>query len=131
MTRDDVIREFMQGRNCAQCVLGAYAGETGYDPEETDRVASCFGGGMLMGQTCGAVTGALMAVGLLGGGREQTLEFEKQFQERFGTCVCQELLDHIPLAQAKESGKMLEVCPNYVKAAVEIVDGIMGVDGHI
>lgn len=125
MNESEVLREFMSGRNCAQCVLGAFADEGGYDIDETDRIASGFGGGMMMGQTCGAVTGALMAIGMLGGDKEKCAEFEAKFKERFGSCVCFELLGNKTTAEAKESGKMMEVCPGFVTGAIEIVREIM------
>ena len=125
MNETEVLKEFMSGRNCAQCVLGAFADEGGYDVEETDRFGCLFGGGMMMAQTCGAVTGGLMACGMLGAGKEKALEFEARFTEKFGTCVCHELLGKQPLAEAKANGTMMKVCPGYVAGAIEIVKEIM------
>ena len=51
--------------NCAQSVLTAFAEELGLTEDESLRVACAFGGGMGRQQlTCGAVTGAAMALGL-------------------------------------------------------------------
>ena len=51
--------------NCSQSVLTSFADELGLTEDESLRVASAFGGGMGRQQfTCGAVTGASMAIGL-------------------------------------------------------------------
>ena len=52
--------------NCAQSVLIPFAEDFGMSREEAFRVAANFGAGMRMGSVCGAVTGALMALGLAG-----------------------------------------------------------------
>ena len=68
------------------------------------KVSSGFAGGMRMGGTCGAVTGAFMTLGLRHAGdachtKEERagvyariLEFARRFQERNGSIVCKELL---------------------------------------
>ena len=56
---------FEEGFNCSQAVFSAWAEELGLDRETALRVATAFGGGMgHRGDTCGAVTGAFMAIGL-------------------------------------------------------------------
>lgn len=121
MTKEEVLAEVGKGRHCSQIVCGAFADETGYDVEETDKVAALFGGGMFMGQTCGAVTGGLMALGLMDRGPEAALEYEKRFTEEFGSCMCCELLKGKTPAEAKADGSMLELCPGYIKGGVDIV----------
>lgn len=130
MTQQEIAREFMHGRNCAQCVFTAFAEETGFDPDESDRIAAFFGGGMGMSQTCGAVTGALMAIGLLEGGAEQATEFRAEFAARHGSCLCRDLIgvdfsDAEQARQARQSGALLERCPALVESACEMVLRIM------
>ncbi len=56
---------FDQGYNCAQGVLLIHAPELGLDKENASRVGAAFGGGICRGgNTCGAVAGALMVLGL-------------------------------------------------------------------
>jgi C_GCAxxG_C_C family probable redox protein len=50
--------------NCSQAVLETYAEEMGLSVENARKVASAFAGGMGMGAECGAVTGALMVIGM-------------------------------------------------------------------
>lgn len=52
--------------NCAQSVLIPFAEEAGMSFEEANALAANFGSGMKCGGTCGAITGGLMALGLLG-----------------------------------------------------------------
>ena len=52
--------------NCAQSVVVPFAGAVGISEDTAYRMAANFGGGMKMAATCGAVTGALMVLGLAG-----------------------------------------------------------------
>lgn len=130
MTRSEIAQELLQGRNCAQCVFSLYAEEAGFDPAESDRIAACFGGGMELGQTCGAVTGALMAIGLMDGGQEMARKFKQEFSARHGSCVCRELIgydfsDPEQAQAARESGVLLEKCPEYVETACDILEQLL------
>jgi len=134
-TKTELAQEFMKGRNCAMCTLGRYAEQNGYDADETDSFTRCFGGGMELGQTCGAVTGGLMAIGMAASGPEEAREnadaFRARFLERHGSCMCKELLGFdvsLPgqLEAAQTSGRMMECCPEYVRSAMEILDELIG-----
>lgn len=130
MTQQEISREFMQGRNCAQCVFTTFAEQAGFDPEESDRIAACFGGGMGMSQTCGAVTGGLMAIGLLEGGAEEAAAFRAEFAAQNGSCLCLELVgvdfsDAEQAKRARASGALLERCPALVESACAIVKAVM------
>ena len=52
-----------RGCNCCQSVLCALGEYTGLDEQAAIRLAFGFGGGMLTGNICGAVTGGMMAIG--------------------------------------------------------------------
>ena len=60
--RADTTRHY----NCAQSTLIPFAEHLGMDTETAFRLAANFGGGMKRASVCGAVTGGLMALGLLG-----------------------------------------------------------------
>lgn len=77
MTKEEKIEEIRQrarknfslGYNCAECVTEAILTlvDTGL-PQEVKKLATGFGGGMgLYGDTCGALAGAIMAVGAVHG----------------------------------------------------------------
>ena len=115
----------------------------GIDRERALRVAGAFGGGMgRMGATCGAVTGAFMAIGLKCGkvraeddaAREKTYElvreFVTRFQSRHGSMSCKELLGYDlsnpqEREKAKEKGLFDTLCPQLVRDAVEILEEIL------
>ena len=91
--------KFMQGYDCSQVVLANYAEQLGVSEEVANKVAACFGGGMMQADTCGAFTGALMAIGLKYGHYDEaelmiqkdvmmakTAEFKKLFFEKFESC---------------------------------------------
>ncbi len=62
--RERARKNFSKGYNCAECVVEAVLEhiDTGL-PKETLKVATGFGGGVgLYGDTCGAITGAVIAV---------------------------------------------------------------------
>lgn len=62
-------KNFSLGYNCAECVTEAVLTlvETGL-PVEAKKMATGFGGGVgLYGDTCGALTGAIMAIGAVHG----------------------------------------------------------------
>ena len=134
-TKTEVAAKFAAGQHCAQCSLCPWAEELGYDEEELLRMAGAFGGGMFRGDTCGAVSGSLMAIGLacdgdLGAVKEKTAQFQTAFTERFGSTICRELLGYDMsqpegYAQASESGKLQDLCPEFVCGAVEIMNEIL------
>lgn len=52
--------------NCAQAVFLPFAEAKGIPTEQAYAISANFGSGMKMASVCGAVTGALMALGLYG-----------------------------------------------------------------
>lgn len=131
---------FEEGFSCAQAVLATYGPQFGLDRETALRVSGAFGGGMArMGQTCGAVTGALMVIGLQRGKTQVendetkevcyniAKEFVEQFEARNGSITCKELLGlDISIAEekllAQEQGLFNTLCPRLVQDAAEIIE---------
>lgn len=131
---------FSEGFNCSQAVLSTFGPEMGLDRETALRVAGMFGGGMgHMGGVCGAVTGAFMAIGLKyskvqdgenkkrDSGYALVRQFAEEFTARNGSIVCKELLGcdlSTPdgLAQARDTGLFSDVCPRFVRSAVDILE---------
>lgn len=107
--------------NCAQSVLIPFAKEAGLTEEQANALAGNFGSGMRHGATCGAVTGALMALGILGYGEDQARELLRSFREQEGDLACAQLL-----AIGKEKGiDKKSHCDSMVLAAVELVERLM------
>ena len=131
---------FAQGLNCAQAVLSAFAAQFGISEETALRLASPFGGGIArQGQVCGALTGALMVLGLQRGnsapqGKDETYriseEFVQAFQERHGAILCRELIGFDVSTpeglQAAREGKVFDsVCPGLVNGAAKMLAEIL------
>ena len=55
---------FQGGYNCSEAIFSAYSEQLGLNRETASKIASGFGGGMRMAETCGAVTAAFMVIGL-------------------------------------------------------------------
>lgn len=124
-------------------MLSTYGMRFGLDRETAFKVAGAFGGGMArMGETCGAVTGALMVIGLKHGktkadddeAREKTYELANQFALRFKarnkSVLCRELLGYdLSMEQGREAvaekNLFMTLCPRFVQDAAEILEEIV------
>ena len=104
--------------NCCQAVIVPFAESLGLDREAFYRVGGQFGSGMRRGSVCGAVTGGLMALGLLGADNQTGVEFQRRFREQAGALDCSELL-----RAAKENGEAQKPhCDRMVCTAVALVE---------
>ncbi len=129
----EIRKHFMAGtKNCAQCTLAAFADDMGYDVEETDKLMRCFGGGLLIGETCGCVVGGNVAISMLGGddAMAKSEEFTTKFKEKFGSVRCKELTGYdVSIEEEflkwKESGVGVDKCPLFVQGAYEILEEIL------
>ena len=90
------------GFNCAQSVLGACGEYTGLDDNTALAVSAGFGGGVRSGEICGAISGAVMAIGMAQQSdpanaetkaktAAQTKELIRAFREKYGCVRCLEL----------------------------------------
>jgi len=139
----DAVQGFKRGFSCSQAVLAAVSEPLGLDRERALKISQPFGGGMAsMGLTCGAVTGAMLAIGLKYGrtrpededAKQKTYrlvhEFLRRFQDRNGSIVCRELIG-VDLSApdghklGAERGVFENLCPGFVADAVEILEEIL------
>ena len=140
--KEKAIYYFSQQLHCSQSVLAAFADECGITEEKALKLGSCFGGGMRKGEVCGAVTGALMALGLLYGqnavdDKEGRLSSDKvndlmmdRFKEKCGSYICNDLLGCDIISEeghqyCLDNKLFTEFCPKMVAAAVEVVEEII------
>jgi len=95
---------FSKGFNCAECVLEAVLAtvDTGL-PAESLKMATGFGGGVgLYGDTCGAITGAVLAVGAVHGrsrlpaGDDRKAALKAAGQQLYGRPGLYRLFNQIP-----------------------------------
>lgn len=103
--------------NCAQSVVVPFARDMGIDRETAYGMMLNFGGGMGCGGTCGALVGALTALGGLGLPQEKRLELICQFRAENGAIDCAALLK---AAYARGEEKKPH-CDRLVRQCVEFV----------
>ena len=93
--------------SCAQGTLLALQEEFSVGNSQTLKAATAMPGIALRGETCGAVMGAIMALGIAMG-REKPDDFSavgrttkaarrlcRRFEEQFGSCNCRDVQHHI------------------------------------
>jgi len=107
--------------NCAQSVLMAFTEQAGLTDEQAYRLAAHFGSGMRHGSTCGAVTGALMALGMMGYDEKAASAILRQMREEHGALDCATLLK-----KAHDAGIVRkDHCDGLVYEMVQAVTRIM------
>jgi C_GCAxxG_C_C family probable redox protein len=142
ISADRALDLFAKQFNCAQAVLAACGPAENLSEPDCLRIAAAFGGGIgRLGETCGAVTGALMVLGLRFGGQagpdpaakaafyERVGDLISRFKGRNTSILCRDLLGcdlSTPAGwqQAQERKVHQTVCPKYVRDAVEILDEV-------
>lgn len=99
----EALYNYQNGYNCAQSILKTYSKELNLEEETLMKVSSGLGAGMFLGETCGAVTASVIAIGIVKGGenlseKEKNREvfksvksFEKEFKEKYCSLNCKEL----------------------------------------
>lgn len=140
---EDAVSLFKKGFRCSQAILSTYGIQLGLDQELALKLASPFGAGMgSLGNTCGAVTGAFMVLGLKYGNskvgemkkKEKAYEITKEFVERFksrnGTIMCKDLLNcDISTFEGRnkaiEEKLFIEICPKFVRDSAEILEELL------
>ncbi|MFB3827023.1 MAG: C-GCAxxG-C-C family protein [Bryobacteraceae bacterium] len=142
------LARFEQGYSCSQAVFSALAETRGVPAELALHIGAGLGGGIARtGQTCGCLTGAILAIGLAQPSvapevnrteKDKTCERARRlitvFQERNGSSLCRDLLDcdvSTPegYARAKEAKLFQTCCPKLLRDAVEIAEGILAEAG--
>lgn len=139
---DKAQKYFSNNFNCSQAVFTTFATEMGIDEVIALKIATQFGGGARKGEMCGAVSGALMVLGLKYGHCHVQNDEEKanayriaedfmnRFIEKNGTVVCRELLEY-DVSKPEDMEKIKELslfktrCPEMIRCATEIVEEIM------
>jgi C_GCAxxG_C_C family probable redox protein len=134
---------YNEGYHCAQALVGAYADDFGYNPQNVMKLSTCFGSGMRHGGLCGCISSALMICGMVYGGKDpfdNELEIHgnkmaEKFFERFkektgGKFLCCELLDadiSTPdgMAKAHTDGRTKKICPQLLDISIDVLDELL------
>ena len=146
MNKTEKAVEYHQAKfNSSQSVFTVFGTESGLSEDECLKVSCAFGGGMGRCQlVCGAVTGALMALGLkygkgIGDSEEKkmltyakTREFFAKFTELNGSLNCRELLngldlnDPVDCAEIRKQDLFNTLCEKkFITDAVSIVEDLL------
>lgn len=138
--KESAEKHFSEGKNCAQSVLLSFANELNFNQTQALNLTSGFGGGLAHnGKVCGAVSGAIMVLGLKYGSTGKTPaeskeitfrkvnEFITKFKQEFGSLDCKDLIDGIDLmteegrAESKKRNTHDNICSPIVAKAAEII----------
>lgn len=140
---DDAEACFKSKFTCSAAVFSTFSEELGLDSDMAKKIACGFGAGISKtGNICGAVSGALMVIGLKYGKtladddaateKTRTLvrKFIKEFENRHGSVNCTELLgynlnDPVDYEKARASGLFLTKCPILVRDAASILENTL------
>jgi C_GCAxxG_C_C family probable redox protein len=140
----EAVETFSKKYNCAQSVLSVFSEELNISKSDCFKIATPFGSGIAFRQEmCGAVTGALMAIGLkygmdASGTTDQksytydlTTHFISEFKKKHGSICCRDLLNGIDMSTPEGYSKVRELnlfrthCSEYVRSAVLISEKIL------
>lgn len=135
---------FSQGFSCSQAVLAAFSEDFDLSEDDCLKISCAFGGGMGRRQlTCGAVSGALMVLGMKYGRAKgdditkkvntykKTNEFFDAFKKQNGSLNCRDLLQGLDMNNAADLKKIEELnlfqttCYKCVQDAVEIAEQVI------
>ena len=118
-----------EGYNCAQSVLLAFCEDFGLSKEDAAKISLPFGSGMgQMRETCGALTGAFMVLGLAESQFENITPqikadcyakvrlLAEEFQKENGSMLCRDLL---AFAQANNKKKNCRELVGYTAELLE------------
>lgn len=121
---------FQNGFHCAEAVASAVLERLGVDPGQAVAHATPFGGGMgrTFRETCGALTGGLIAIGHLHGRTKQGESWDTpaamgqalrdSFVKSYGETGCGVLRDRFGEEQSEQCTRLVEVV---TKATVKIL----------
>jgi C_GCAxxG_C_C family probable redox protein len=129
---------FHEYSNCCTAVLAAYGPDFGLQKNLAIRIASGMPGIGVLGNVCGAVSGAALAIGLKSTRNDHVddvevrnkayvlvQEFVRMFETRHSSVQCAALLGHdISTPQKRKTAgeeNAFSKCPSYVASAVEIL----------
>ncbi len=140
---DDAHRAFLKRFTCSAAVFSAFSGDLGLDPDMAKKIACGFGAGISKtGNTCGAVSGAIMVIGLAHGKtredddaatektRALTRRFIAEFTRKNGSINCTGLLgcnlgNPDEYIRARDEELFITKCPLLVRDAADILEQIL------
>ncbi len=140
---EEANKQFEKGFSCAPSVLSTYSEQFGLEKELALKIACGFAGGIgRTGRTCGAVTGAVMVIGLKHGqadvaneeSRQETHKLVKDFINRFtalhGSIECRQLIGYdlsnpAEFELARKSEVVEKKCRGFVYDAAYVLEDVL------
>ena len=140
---DNALASFKNGITCSSAIFSAFSHELGLDDKTAKKIGCGFGAGISRtGNICGAVSGAIMVIGLKYGKmvpgddaatektRALTRQFIQEFTKNNGSVNCTELLGYNLKRQdeydpAAKANLFKTRCPEYVRDAADILEKIL------
>ncbi len=140
---EKAVNIFNEGFNCSQAVLSAYSEQYSLDEMTAKKLAGAFGGGIARNsQICGAVSGALMVIGLrdwnndLTPGEAKTNVYNKsnkfiqEFKALHKSINCTELLGcdlgtEEGRKKANDKNTSKNICEKLVRDSAEILEKLL------
>jgi len=134
---------FQSGLNCAQTVVATFVEDLQIDLEFAKSISCAFGAGMgRLQETCGAVTGAYMVIGMHNSKKHSdnaerksssysmVQEFSKKFITLRGSTNCKKLINcdlntEEGMNHAKENGLFETVCEKCITDSIAILEELM------
>jgi C_GCAxxG_C_C family probable redox protein len=132
---------FLNGLTCSQAMITVFGESYGIDPELAEKLGRPLSGGIArQGRPCGAVTAAVLVIGLAKDGEDKAeakriafssvQEFFRRFEALHGTTECKNLLG-ADISTEEGMKKILDeqlfttVCPGFVRDAADILDELL------
>lgn len=125
--------------HCSQVVATHAAECMGLDVGRMVRMSSGLCGGCVHGDTCGTISGAILAISIVYGSdvvdeerdvvmKEKIREFTDKFVAKHGSTLCRDLLDGYDNADPNRVARddTWAKCPQYCVTACELLDEIIG-----
>jgi C_GCAxxG_C_C family probable redox protein len=132
---------FLNGLTCSQAVLTVFGEPYGLDTELAQKLGLPLGGGMArQGRTCGAVTAAVLVIGLAKDGEDKAEAkriafssvqgFFRRFEALHGTTECKDLLGadistEEGMKKIQDEKLFTTVCPVFVRDAANILEELL------
>ena len=145
MTRDEIAKLIEDEIDCGMIITQEFTEETGLTVEQLRKITSCYGAGMLRGETCGAVIAAYNVIGLMYGhckehDNEQKgimlskmLRFNELFEEIYPSYMCKEIMGAD--ITTKEGGRkimeenlLMTHCPDVIYDVLNILEEVVNED---
>ncbi|WP_405303413.1 C-GCAxxG-C-C family protein [Methanobrevibacter sp.] len=123
---EEKIREYRKSKSCSESTLMGLCETAGADigQDEMTKLACGFAGGMggtFDEGTCGAVTGALMANGIIlddtGKIKANAKEIFNTFKEEYGTVRCDKITNH-----GEDKSPCVDCCVFIAKKVADLLD---------